>query len=278
MMTAPITLNPLAPDLASLHTILNIARAASNAIMGVYQSDFTVETKPDDSPLTVADKQAHQIIISALEQLTPTIPVLSEESPAEHHRPGVRQQWPTLWLVDPLDGTREFIKRNGEFTVNIALIHQQRSVLGVVAAPALNAAYLGARGLGAWRTTLDDADGHLELIHVRHLHKPPVVVGSRSHGGGSLDTLLARLGSHELRAVGSALKFCRVAEGSADLYPRLGPTSEWDTAAGQAILEAAGGHVLNLSGTPLRYNQRDTLLNPHFMALGDAAFDWQHLL
>lgn len=277
-MTPLPALNPLAPELTTLRAVLDIARTASAAILRVYDSEFAVEIKQDDSPLTLADRQAHELISVALGKLTPQIPVLSEESPAEHHHPHVRQQWPTLWLVDPLDGTREFIKRNGEFTVNIALIHQHRSVLGVVAAPALNQAYLGANHIGAYRTLLDDPAAPLETIHTRALSQPPVVVGSRSHGGDSLDTLLARLGGHELCAVGSALKFCRVAEGSADLYPRLSPTSEWDTAAGQAVLEAAGGQVLNLDGMPLRYNQRETLLNPHFMALGDAAFDWQRLL
>lgn len=264
------------PSVALLNDVLAIAREAGEAIMRVYAQEFAVEHKDDDSPLTQADRQAHQIITTRLQALTPHIPVLSEESPAEHHAFAMRSQWPTLWLVDPLDGTREFIKRNGEFTVNIALIHQHRPLLGVVTVPAADLAYTGAVGLGAQRIRGAQTP---ERIHIRVPHaSTPVVVGSRSHRGDSLDALLARLGPHELCAVGSALKFCRVAEGEADFYPRLGPTSEWDTAAGQAVLEAAGGGVFNLQGQPLSYNQRDTLLNPEFMAVGDPAFAWQPLL
>jgi len=278
-MTPFTNINPAAPDLSLLAAVLDIARAASTAILSVYDSPAAAAstTKDDNSPLTEADRQAHQLISAALQQLTPDIPVLSEESPAEHHAAATRKRWPTLWLVDPLDGTREFLKRNGEFTVNIALIHQHRPTLGVVTAPVLNVAWTGIPGRGAWCQPLQPV-GAAESIHIRPWAQPPIVLGSRSHRGDSLDPLLARLGNHHLQAVGSALKFCRVAEGRADFYPRLGPTSEWDTAAGQAVLEAAGGQVLNLDGLPLRYNQRDTLLNPAFIALGDAAFNWQRLL
>ncbi len=278
-MTPAIPIQPAAPDLSLLQAVLKIARSASTAIMAVYDNPATIAsiTKEDNSPLTEADRQAHRIITSALQQLTPDIPVLSEESPSEQHAAATRKPWPTLWLVDPLDGTREFLKRNGEFTVNIALIHQHRPTLGVITAPALDLAWTGIPGRGAWRQSLLTASAG-EDIHIRPCAHPPVVVGSRSHRGDSLDTLLTRLGNSDLQAVGSALKFCRVAEGKADLYPRLGPTSEWDTAAGQAILEAAGGQVLTLDGLPMRYNQRDTLLNPAFIALGDAAFNWQRLL
>ncbi|MGD9842526.1 MAG: 3'(2'),5'-bisphosphate nucleotidase CysQ [Steroidobacteraceae bacterium] len=274
-MTQLSIANLAQPSTELLMAVLHLARQASTAIMQVYASEFAVENKLDDSPLTLADREAHRIIATGLQQLTPTIPVLSEESPAEQHQFTTRHHWPTLWLVDPLDGTREFIKRNGEFTVNIALIHEQRPVLGVVAIPAAEVAYVGAVGLGAHR--IDE-----QAAQPIHTHRParqtPIVVGSRSHRAGSLDALLVKLGKHQLCAVGSALKFCRVAEGAADFYPRLGPTSEWDTAAGQAVLEAAGGQVLNLQGKPLTYNQRDTLLNPHFMAIGDPQFAWQQLL
>lgn len=278
-MTSASPIKPAAPDLPLLQAVLDIARTASTAIMSVYDNPDTVAsiTKEDNSPLTEADRQAHRLITLALQQLTPDIPVLSEESPSEQHAAATRKQWPTLWLVDPLDGTREFLKRNGEFTVNIALIHQHRPTLGVITAPALNLAWSGIPGRGAWRCPLAASSTHDE-IHIRPCAQPPVVVGSRSHRGDSLDTLLARLGNSDLQAVGSALKFCRVAEGRADLYPRLSPTSEWDTAAGQAILEAAGGQVLTLDGLPMRYNQRDTLLNPAFIAVGDTAFNWQRLL
>ncbi|MGE0114757.1 MAG: 3'(2'),5'-bisphosphate nucleotidase CysQ [Steroidobacteraceae bacterium] len=268
-------LNPAAPDTALLSAVLDIAREASAAIMRVYAGEFAVEHKQDDSPLTLADREAHRIITAGLQTLTPQIPVLSEESPAEHHAFAHRRRWPTLWLVDPLDGTREFIKRNGEFTVNIALIHEHRPTLGVVTVPAAHLAYTGAVGLGAQRIDPQAT----QRIHTQQPHRTiPVVVGSRSHRGDSLDAVLATLGPHELCAVGSALKFCRVAEGVADFYPRLGPTSEWDTAAGQAVLEAAGGQVLNLQGEPLSYNRRDTLLNPEFMAIGDPQFAWQTLV
>jgi 3'(2'), 5'-bisphosphate nucleotidase len=186
----------------------------------------------------------------------------------------MRGAWPELWLVDPLDGTREFIGRNGEFTVNVALIRAHRPVLGVVAAPALGLTYYATLGHGAYRAR----DGRSpQPIRVRPAADPLVVVGSRSHRGDSLDGLLAKLGPHELRPMGSALKFCLVAEGSADFYPRLGPTSEWDTAAAQAVLETAGGAVTTLDGQPLRYNERDTLLNPHFLAFGDRSRHWPAL-
>lgn len=268
--------NPAAPSPALLSAVLDLARAASAAIMQVYADEFAVEQKADDSPLTLADRQAHEIITAGLRTLTPHIPVLSEESPAQDHAVATRSQWPTLWLVDPLDGTREFIKRNGEFTVNIALIHAHRPTLGVITVPAAQLAYTGAVGLGAQRITAQQPP---QYIRTRQPHAAiPVVAGSRSHRGASLDALLARLGPHELCAVGSALKFCRVAEGAVDLYPRLGPTSEWDTAAGQAVLEAAGGRVLNLQGEALSYNHRDTLLNPDFLAIGDPQFAWQSLV
>jgi 3'(2'), 5'-bisphosphate nucleotidase len=272
----PIPFKPDEPTAELRDAVLTLAQEAGVAIMQVYASEFAVEHKDDHSPLTLADREAHAVIVAGLRALTPDIPVLSEESPAEYHAFATRGQWPTLWLVDPLDGTREFVKRNGEFTVNIALIHHHRPVLGVITLPAMNVAYLGAHRLGAQRVTAQQA---VEPIHTRHpAPGTPVVVGSRSHAGDSLALLLKRLGPHQLCSVGSAIKFCRVAEGAADFYPRLGPTSEWDTAAGQAIVEAAGGQVLNLNGEVLSYNRRDSLLNPNFVALGDAHFAWQSLV
>lgn len=270
MLTAPI---PALPPL--LDALLQIGEEAANAILRVYTTEFAVEQKADTSPLTEADRAAHQIITSGLAALTPLIPVLSEESPASQHEFAARRQWSELWLVDPLDGTREFVKRNGEFTINIALIREHRPVLGLVMAPALDLTYTGAVGTGAWRRH----QGKLQSIHVRSpARQRPVVAGSRSHRGASLDTLLMRLGDHELLSIGSALKLCLVAEGTADLYPRLGDTFEWDTAAGQAVLEAAGGGVVDLSGRPLRYNERDSLRNPHFLACGDMTREWWRLL
>ena len=256
-----------------LKGVLDAVAAASTAILEVYATAHGVEYKADESPITRADRAAHDILAARLSLLTPSIPVLSEEAEAAHDF-AVRRAWPELWLVDPLDGTREFISRNGEFTVNVALIRGHEPVLGVVAAPALGLTYYAARGYGAFRVQTETG---AEPIHVRPAADPLVVVGSRSHRGDSLDGLLARLGPHEMRPMGSALKFCLVAEGSADFYPRLGPTSEWDTAAAQAVLEVAGGAVTTLDGTPLRYNQRDTLLNPHFIAYGDRDRRWAAL-
>jgi 3'(2'), 5'-bisphosphate nucleotidase len=239
----------------------------------VYATAHQVEYKADDSPLTRADRAAHDILAARLAALTPELPVLSEEQEAGHPR-AVRGDWREYWLVDPLDGTKEFISRNGEFTVNVALVRDHRPVLGVVAAPALGLTYYAADGVGAFRC---EVGGQPEPIHTRPAADPLVVVGSRSHRGDSLDGVLARLGPHELRPMGSALKFCLVAEGAADFYPRLGPTSEWDTAAAQAVVEMAGGSVTTLDGAPLRYNERDTLLNPHFMAFGDRSRRWAEL-
>ena len=254
-----------------LPAILAIGEAASRAILKVYATEFAVDEKSDTSPLTEADRAAHDIITSGLARLTPDIPVLSEESPARDHEYATRRLWPELWLVDPLDGTREFVKRNGEFPVNIALIRNHRPVLGLVLAPALDLAYGGAEGQGAWRRQ----GGETQSIAVqRPARDRPVVAGSRSHRGASLDAYLERLGDHELKSVGSALKLCLVAEGSVDVYPRLGDTSEWDIAAGQAVLEAAGGALVDLSGNSLRYNEREGLLNPHFLACGDLTREW----
>ena len=260
---------------ALLPEVRRLVAAASTAILEVYAGAHDVEYKSDDSPITRADRTAHDILDAGLRKLAPHIPVLSEES-ADAHAPDVRRHWNELWLVDPLDGTKEFISRNGEFTVNVALIRDHKPVLGVVAAPVLDTVYFGATGLGAFVAREGGADRE---IHVRRpAASPLVVVGSRSHRGDSLDTVLGRLGPHELRPMGSSLKLCLVAEGAADFYPRLGPTSEWDTAAAQAVVEAAGGAVTMLDGAPLRYNARETLLNPHFLVFGDPAREWHRLL
>lgn len=248
-----------------------IARAAGAAIMAVYHSDFAVQTKADASPLTAADLAAQQVILAGLTELDPLLPVLSEEAMALPW--SERQHWSRYWLVDPLDGTREFVKRNGEFTVNIALIDQQQSVLGVVLAPVTGELYVAARGQGAWLQA--HADGEWQRIRTRPLGQSPVVAGSRSHGG-SQSTLLQRLigSDYELVPLGSSLKFCLIARGAADVYLRLGLTSEWDTAAAQCVLDEAGGAVLDLSGQPFRYNRGESLLNPEFIAVGDVAVDW----
>jgi len=249
---------------ALLESVLDIAAAASQAILDIYDGDIDVELKDDRSPLTQADRAAHAVIVAGLEKLEPALPILSEESAASDIE--ARRSWPRYWLVDPLDGTKEFIKRNGEFTVNIALIDGHVPVLGVVMAPVTGTAYAGIVGSGAFR----QVGGQREAIAVhRPAAEPLRVVGSRSHASPDLAALLETLGPHEMKPMGSSLKICLVAEGEADLYPRLGPTSEWDTAAAQAVLIAAGGSMIDLSGQPLTYNASESLLNPHFLALGD---------
>jgi 3'(2'), 5'-bisphosphate nucleotidase len=240
-----------------------VARAGT-AIMRIYDGDFAVQRKVDNSPLTLADLESQRIIIEALKHLTPDIPILSEESAQAPW--AERQSWQELWVVDPLDGTREFVKRNGEFTVNIALVVDHEAVLGIVAAPAQGLLYWGAAGVGAFSRHRDAPQCR---IHTCPPQTPLRVVGSRSHTSPETASYLARLGPHVMTGMGSSLKFCLIAEGKADLYPRFGPTSEWDTAAGQALLETAGGHVTRLDGHRLRYNCRETVINGDFVAFSD---------
>jgi 3'(2'), 5'-bisphosphate nucleotidase len=252
-----------------------IARLAGGEILAVYRSgEATTRYKADTSPLTVADLRAHRLIVDSLLRLTPEIPVLSEESAAIPF--AQRCGWSRYWLVDPLDGTKEFLSRNGQFTVNIALIEGHAPALGVVHVPVTETSYQGLPTVGAWRL---QAGADATPIHVSARSATPVrVVGSRSHRGDSLDGFLARLGPYELLPVGSSLKFCMVAEGAADVYPRLGPTSEWDTAAAHAVVLGAGGSVSTLEGMPLRYNTREELLNPFFVVSGPKDQDWLALL
>ncbi len=244
---------------------VTIAREAGRAILEVYARDFEVDFKADASPLTEADLASHRLITAALAELTPHLPVLSEESaelPIE-----TRRSWSTFWLVDPLDGTKEFVKRNGEFTVNIALISVGRPVLGVVHAPVLDVSYSAAEGEGAFKR---DGLGEDRPIHTRAPNdRSLTVVASRSHSNAATESFLTAVGEHfdiELVSQGSALKICLVAEGTAHLYPRTGPTMEWDTAAAQAVLEQSGGIMSHFDRrSPLRYNKPE-LLNPHFVA------------
>lgn len=255
-----------------LQAIAALAQTAARAIMQVYASGFAVEAKSDTTPITAADRRSHDVIVAGLRRLTPTVPVLSEESPEEVHEYAQRRTWHRLWLVDPLDGTREFVARNGEFTVNIALIEEHAAVMGAVGVPATGTVYFGAHELGASKQLQGETPVPLRPRVPADLQ--PLVLCSRSHGDPALDGALESLGPHTREAVGSALKFCRVAEGTADFYPRFGATSEWDTAAGQAVLESAGGQVIDALGEPLRYNARPTLTNPGFLAFADAARDW----
>ena len=269
----------------ALSEIVRIAEAAGVRILEVYNgADFEVEHKADDSPLTLADRRAHELIEQELIALAPDIPVLSEESTALPF--AQRRVWQRYWLVDPLDGTKEFISRNGEFTVNIALIEDGRATLGVVHVPVTGVTYFGSLGgeagrdsAGAWKS----AGGDIKPIAVRELGASEVrVVASRRHRGERLDEMLRAIesssGLEDVVSIGSSLKMCLVAEGAADVYPRLAPTSEWDTAAAHAVLVAAGGEIVDLKFSPLRYNQKDCLLNPEFIALGDRSVDWRKLL
>jgi 3'(2'), 5'-bisphosphate nucleotidase len=259
---------------ATLSAVVDIADAAGREIMNIYEAGFSITLKSDRSPLTEADLVAQRLIAARLHELTPDIPLLGEESAPEVF--ARRGAWRRLWLVDPLDGTREFVKRNGEFTVNIALVEDGVPVLGVVSAPARQVLYGAASACGAFRRA---SDGSRTPIHVQMKAAQPLrVLGSRSHGDAVLDRALARLGPQKRISVGSALKFGLLAEGGGDLYARRGATSEWDTAAGQAVVLEAGGCVVDLAGQTLRYNQRDNVINPSFLAYGDRSRDWVGML
>lgn len=262
-----------------LEQVIVIAKAAGDAIMQVYSTDFNVVKKDDNSPLTQADLAAHQVIVQALSKLTPEVAILSEESDSVGFE--TRSQWQQYWLIDPLDGTREFVKRNGEFTVNIALINQHQSILGVVYAPVTGLLYYASRGHGAYKQ-LDrkSAQASPQKIYTRRLNiKQPTVAGSRSHSNEKMQQFMQHLQNAagvvpELISMGSSLKICLVAEGLADVYPRLGPTSEWDTAAAHCVLLEAGGDIVDMSNQSLTYNTKDSLLNPSFFAKSDSVHNW----
>ena len=253
-----------------LTSTVNLAIEAGEKILAIYSTNFNIDYKDDNSPLTAADLASHECLAAGLAKLAGGFPILSEESAEIPF--GQRRLWETYWLIDPLDGTKEFIKRNGEFTVNIALIHKHKPVLGVVYAPVPKVCYFSVAGSGAYKMT-----GHENPVQIfarTQAAQPPVVVGSRSHQTQELKDYLLRLGACELKSVGSSLKFCLVAEGEADLYPRLGLTSEWDTAAAQCVVESAGGRVIDLCGKTLLYNTKPSLLNPFFLVYGDESRDW----
>jgi len=251
-----------------------LALDAGSRILEVYNRNFDVTHKDDRSPLTEADLAAHHTIVDGLESITPQWPILSEESSRIAF--SERSKWQRYWLVDPLDGTREFIKRNGEFTINIALIDQHRPVMGVIYVPVSGVFYYAAQGSGAYK---QEHNGEPHPVSTRPYRGGKVMVaGSRSHRGDSLDGFLERIGQYEIISMGSSLKSCLVAEGRADIYPRFGPTSEWDTAAAQSIVEEAGGAVTDLSMQPLLYNTKESLLNPFFLVAGDPRYDWSRFL
>lgn len=291
--TAPVNTTPVnttstsAIDTSLLNTVVAACRVAGEAILAVYERSegFEVDHKADDSPLTEADLAAHHVLVDVLEGLLDGVPVLSEESSLPPY--SERSQWQRYWIIDPLDGTKEFVKRSGEFTVNVALVDNGVPVLGVVHVPVLGVTYTGLQvggDAGAYKHTT----AGMQPIASRPMQgrgsvaEPVIVVASRSHGAGAVADLMQqvsqRLGQVNTNNMGSSLKLCLVAEGAADIYPRLAPTCEWDTAAAQAVVEAAGGRVVDTNHRTLRYNQKDEILNPYFLVLGDSGFDWKGTL
>lgn len=262
-------------DLAALvEPVQRIARAAGHEILTIYRRGFSVSEKADRTPLTEADLAAHDCIVAGLRELTPEIPVLSEED----QDTGLerRSAWDRLWLVDPLDGTREFIRRSDQFSINLALVHEHQAVFGLIHIPCQDLSYFAWRGGGAFKR---GADGVTRRIHTRPVGERAVqVAGGGRLTGRPLQTYLEYIGRHQYRTVGSSLKSCLVAEGRIDLYPRFGPTSEWDTAAAQIIVEEAGGGLTDMFMCPLRYNARPTLINPDFFVFGDPGRDWSQYL
>ncbi|APE32081.1 3'(2'),5'-bisphosphate nucleotidase [Halomonas aestuarii] len=271
--------------LDTIEQLIAGVEAAGLEVMVIYHRDFDIQQKNDNSPLTEADMAAHHALLALLEHETPGVPVLSEESGEIPF--ATRRCWSRYWLVDPLDGTREFIAGNGEFTLNLALVEEGVPVFGIVHAPALPGGavtWWGQVGQGAFRREGDGAgkgEGkHEQPIRVRVLpdpdREPWQVVGSRRNGRAAFDVFCQALPAHTTQTIGSSLKFCLIAEGQADLYPRLAPTSEWDTAAAQAIVTAAGGQVLEAETLqPLRCNRKESLLNPDFIACGQRDARWE---
>ncbi len=254
--------------------LLELARHAGNAILAIYRrrGPVEVQAKGDGSPLTLADRASHEVLVQGLEKLDPGVPVLSEESSEIGYE--VRRHWERFWLVDPLDGTKEFVKGGGDFTVNVARIESGRPTFGLVLAPVLDVAFMGSRGRGAWKI---EGDGSRTRIEVRPARTEALVgVMSLSHAGPELAALKARYPSLGIDSMGSSLKFCLVAEGKADFYPRSGPTMEWDTAAAQCVVEEAGGTMRTLEGREFAYNKPE-LRNPGFLVTGDPDYDWSEL-
>jgi 3'(2'), 5'-bisphosphate nucleotidase len=267
-----------------LESLLDLCRLAGAEILAHYHDEnrgALLREKADSSPLTEADVASHRIIVEGLARISPGIPVLSEESSSEDI--AARFEWDQLWMVDPLDGTREFLDRSGQFTINIALIEQQRAVEGIIYHPLSGVAWAGVVGDAAWRFEYVEGRWRQQTLRTRALGGESMVLfASRRHRNDKLAQCLAFLEQRaklERRNSGSALKFCDLACGDGDFYPRFSPCSEWDVAAGDAIVTAAGGCVLGMDGAPLRYNARESLLSPHFLAVGDRdAQLWPELL
>ncbi len=253
-----------------LDGLLVLVEQAGKAIIEIYQNDIHVERKSDNSPLTKADKIAHEIISAGLMELQSDLPIISEEG--VHLSFEIRKNWRTYWLIDPLDGTKEFINRNGEFTVNIALIEDGYPIIGVVGQPVEERIYYAADKLGAFEIGAN----HLEpvLILTKKTEGSIKALVSKSHLSEALHEGINQQKNIEMISIGSSLKLCLIASGEADFYPRIGPTSEWDIAAAQCVLEVAGGKVLSLDGKRMRYNQKESFKNSDFVAIGDPEYDW----
>ncbi len=258
-----------------VNPVCGIAKQAGAEIMKIYAEGFEIEQKKDHSPLTTADLASHTLIIEKLEKLTPEIPILSEESASISF--AERSSWKNYWLIDPLDGTREFIKRNGEFTVNIALITEHSSSLGVVYIPVQDICYSASRKQDAYKQEQNQMAQKIQVRSSTPTNKP-TICGSRSHAGKSLQALQEKIGEFDLISMGSSIKMCLVAEGVADIYPRFGPTSEWDTAAAHCVVNEAGGVIVDTTLKTLQYNTKDSLLNPSFLAVGDLNNQWCEFL
>ncbi|MDQ8039893.1 MAG: 3'(2'),5'-bisphosphate nucleotidase CysQ [Rickettsiella sp.] len=254
-----------------LQNVVFLTKQAGKKILSYYNSDFKVTYKADNSPVTAADIAAHELICQALKQIAPEIPILSEELKAVCFTE--RQRWQRYWLIDPLDGTKEFLEKNGEFTINIALIENNLPILGVVYAPIFDFCYFAEEGRGAFKQVAQQIPQALDSLSWK-ANSPITIAISRRHGITSLQNLFKQFSALNLIRCGSALKFCWIAEGFADLYPRLSPTCEWDTAAGQCILKEAGGTIIDPKGQILRYNTSPSLLNTSFLAAGDKNHPW----
>ena len=265
--------------------LLSIAEKAGEAILQVYDvsdgtdtKDVAFTTKDDESPVTKADHAAHEVIAAGLSRIAPKIPQLSEEGDIPSFE--TRSAWAQYWLIDPLDGTKEFINRNGEYTVNIALIDNHQPVLGVVYVPVKKVFYYGVKGLGSWKKT----SSGVASIAARKVNEDSQVkiVASRRHGAEEVEKMISEaeraFGRVEKVSMGSSLKICMLADGTADWYPRLALTSEWDTAAAQAVLEAAGGAIYDDEFNRLECNRKDSMLNPFFHAVADGSYDWEGLV
>jgi 3'(2'), 5'-bisphosphate nucleotidase len=257
-----------------LGEVKQVASQAGGKILEIYETDFSIEKKDDNSPLTAADMAAHNTICQALKKLTPNTPILSEESSKISFEE--RKTWKQYWLVDPLDGTREFIKRNGEFSVNIALIENHRSILGVIHIPVSGICYSASLNNGAYK---QETNKENVRIKSRKTDENNITIaGSRSHGGERLQNFIKNLEQPKVLSIGSSLKFCLVAEGLADIYPRFGPTSEWDSGAAQCIVEESGAVVVDTNFHTLKYNTKESLLNPSFLVIADKDFNWNKYL